>query len=371
MAAKRPSAAWTSELPARASSPARKSVVLAAAGDVNLGRACGQRLLGDASYDPMRGVAPIWATADLRFVNLESALSDQHGETQSPHHGLVFTGPPAGADALARAGVGVVSTANNHAWDYAGRGLLETLQNLDRAGVAHAGTGADEVDAYQPAIVRINGLSVAFFAVTQVWNLGVFNEEEARHHVAWADFARLQSALARARTEYDFVVVSYHGGEEYTEVPLPKTRTFVSEVMSLGVDVVIGHHPHVPQGVGWYGARPVFYSLGNFVFDGRPALPWTRVSFIARLRLEPGRPVTVAACPVLIDGYEPRALTADDELPRRVFQRHLREVSQRVGGTDVSELDADGCYALGPPSAAIAPRDRPRVDRESEPLARH
>ncbi|HEX3851190.1 MAG TPA: CapA family protein, partial [Polyangiaceae bacterium] len=243
---------------ASVASPVRQSLVLAAAGDVNFGRVCGQRLLADASYDPLRGVAPIWASADLRFVNLESALSEQHGETQSPHHGLVFTGPPVGADALARAGIGIVSTANNHAWDYASRGLLETLQNLDRAGVAHVGTGADEADAYRPAILHINGLSVAFFAVTQIWNLGVFREEEARHHVAWADFSRLREALLKARAESDFVVVSYHGGEEYTDVPLPKTRAFVSEVMSLGVDVVIGHHPHVPQGVAWYGARPVF-----------------------------------------------------------------------------------------------------------------
>jgi poly-gamma-glutamate capsule biosynthesis protein CapA/YwtB (metallophosphatase superfamily) len=349
-----------------------QSLVLAAAGDVNLGRVCGQRLLADASYDPLRGVAPIWANADLRFVNLESALSEQHGETQSPHHGLVFTGPPVGADALARAGIGIVSTANNHAWDYASRGLLETIQNLDRAGVAHVGTGADEADAYRPAVVRVNGLSVAFFAVTQIWNLGVFREEEARHHVAWADFSRLREALVKARAESDFVIVSYHGGEEYTDVPLPKTRAFVAEVMSLGVDVVIGHHPHVPQGVAWYGARPVFYSLGNFVFDGRANLPWTRASFIAKLRFQRGQAVSVAACPVLIEGFEPRALTPNDEPSRRAFERHLRGVSDSVGGTSFGEPDAQGCYALTPPSpSAPTPlRDRPRADRESVPLAR-
>src|SRR5450432_704737 len=355
-----------------AASPIAQSLLLAAAGDVNLGRVCGQRLLADSSYDPLRGVAPIWANADLRFVNLESALSEQHGETQSPRHGLVFTGPPVGADALARAGIGIVSTANNHAWDYASRGLLETLQNLDRAGVAHAGTGADEADAYRPAIVHINGLSVAFFAVTQIWNLGVFRQEEARHHVAWADFSRLREALVKARAESDFVVVSYHGGEEYTDVPLPKTRAFVAEVMNLGVDVVIGHHPHVPQGVAWYGARPVFYSLGNFVFDGRPTLPWTRASFIAKLRFQRGQGVSVAACPVLIDGFEPRALTPSDEPLRRAFERHLRGVSESVGGTSFGEPDAQGCYELSPPSpsAATPLRDRPRADRESVPLAR-
>jgi poly-gamma-glutamate synthesis protein (capsule biosynthesis protein) len=344
-------------------------LVLAAAGDVNLGRACGQRLLADPSYNPLQGVASIWADADLRFVNLESPLSDQHGETQSPHHGLVFTGPPSGADALARAGIGVVSTANNHAWDYAGRGLLETLLNLDRAGVAHAGTGVDETEAYRPAILHVNGVSVAVFAVTQVWNLGAFSEEEARHHVAWADFLRLRAALLRARAEVDFVVVSYHGGEEYTDVPLPKTRAFVDAVMSLGVDVVIGHHPHVPQGVGWQRGRPVLYSLGNLVFDGLPALPWTRSSFIAKLRFQRGHPVQVAACPVLIDGYEPRELTRADGSPRRAFERHLREISDSVGGTTIAEPDGFGCYPLSPPSDITPPHDRPRADRVSALIA--
>lgn len=349
--------------------------MLAAAGDVNFGRNCGQRLLADSTYDPFRGVARLWADADVRFVNLESGLSEQQGETQSPHHGLVFTGPPAGADALLRAGIGVVSTANNHAWDYAQRGLFETLENLDRVGVAHAGTGRDQDAAYQPAIIRINGLTVAFFAVTQVWNLGVFAEVEAHEHVAWADFARLRLALTRARAECDFVVLSYHGGEEYLEVPLQKTQNFVDQVMSLGVDIVIGHHPHVPQGVAWYGARPVFYSLGNFVFDTRAELPWTSSSFIAKVRLRRGGPAEVWACAYQIDGFEPLALAAGEAAREHAFEQHLRATSARFGGIELEERDAQGCVEVGPaaPSAATLParpsRDLPRADRGSAPLA--
>ncbi len=353
---------------AHAAADMEPALILAAVGDVNLGRACGQRLLADVNYDPWYGVAPLWADADVRFANLESVLSEQHGETQSPHHALVFSGPPSGAEALARAGIGIVSTANNHAWDYASRGLMETLSNLDRAGVAHAGTGASEAEAYRPAIVHANGLTIAFFAVTQVWNLGVFAQEEARHHVAWADAARLREAFERARAESDFVVVSYHGGEEYKYEPLPKTRAFVEEMLSLGADVVLGHHPHVTQGVAWQGAKPIFYSLGNFLFDGRASLPWTRASFVAKLRFQRGSAVRVSVCPVLIDGYEPRALTPKDDLARREFERHLRELSDTVGGTGIGGADALGCYALTPPKDVTPLRDRPRADRESAQL---
>jgi poly-gamma-glutamate synthesis protein (capsule biosynthesis protein) len=329
------------------------SFVLAAGGDVNLGRACGQRLLATPDYDPLRGVGRLWADADLRFVNLESGLSEQHGETQSARHALIFTGPPAGADALLRAGIGVVSTANNHAWDYAARGLFETLANLDRVGVAHAGTGRDEDEAYRPTVLHVHGLTVALFAVTQVWNLGIFSEEEGRHHVAWADVARLRQALLGARADSDFVVLSYHGGEEYIDAPLTKTRDFISAVMRLGVDLVIGHHPHVPQGVGWDGERPIFYSLGNLVFDGREELPWTRSSFLAKVRLRRGAPAEVFACPYSIDGYEPAAMPS--EAPARAaFARHLRAISASVGGTEVGAPDALGCLRLTPPKGTSA-----------------
>jgi poly-gamma-glutamate capsule biosynthesis protein CapA/YwtB (metallophosphatase superfamily) len=190
----------------------------------------------------------------------------------------------------------------------------------------------------------------------------VFSEEEARHHVAWADFPRLREALVRARAESDFVVLSYHGGEEYIDWPLQKTRDFVSEVMSVGVDAVLGHHPHVPQGVAWYGARPIFYSLGNLVFDGRNELPWTRESFVAKLRFRRGAPVEVSACPYRIDGFEPVALPLADAQQARAFEHQLRKISAPLGGTELGERDALGCFRLLPPP------DLPPADPGSRPL---
>jgi len=335
-----------------------------------LGRKCGQRLLADPAFDPLRSVEPLWRDADLRFVNLEAPLSDQHGETQSPHHGLVFTGPPAGADALARAGVGLVSTANNHSWDYGSRGLFETLANLDRAGVRHAGTGVDETAAYQPAIVTVKGLKIALFAVTQVWNLGVFEQEQARHHVAWADPVRLREAVVRTRKQVDFVLLSYHGGEEYTATPLPRARAFVSEMMALGVDAVIGHHPHVVQGLAWFDSRPAFYSLGNLVFGSRADVPETARGMIAKLRLRRGHAAEVSACPFAIDGYEPRALRATEVQARRVFAAHLRAISQPLGGSEFGTRDERGCFSVRPASGVIPRPDRPRADPKSPPIAR-
>jgi poly-gamma-glutamate synthesis protein (capsule biosynthesis protein) len=327
--------------------PAVSELVLAAAGDVNLGRECGQAILKDPGYDPFAGLGTAWRDADVRFVNLESQLSDQHGLTQSPEHRLIFTGPPGGAETLAHAGVSLVSTANNHAWDFGKTAMLETIANLQRAGVAFAGTGHDLAEAYRPAILHVKGMSVALFAVTQIWNQGPIDEHEGKDYVAWARLDALREGIERARKENDFVLLSYHGGEEYCAAPVTRTREFVDAIMSLGVDAFIGHHPHVLQGVGWTDGRPVLYSLGNFVFAGHDARPWTKTSYFARLVLHKGGKPELSACPVAIDGHRPRGLDPRSESLRiERLRLHLIDVSTSTGGARVGKVDEHGCLPV-------------------------
>lgn len=335
------------------------SIVLAAGGDVNFGRECGQAILKDAAYDPFIGLGEAWSAADARFVNLESQLSDQGGVTQSPLHRLIFTGPPAGADVLSRAEISLVSTANNHAWDYGKSALLETILNLERAGVAFAGTGRDVESAYRPAVLHKNGLSLALFAVTQVWNQPPFASHEGRKFVAWADVDKLAAGIERARREHDFVVVSYHGGEEYEHSPVERTLRFVTAMMALGVDAVIGHHPHVPQGIGWVERRPVLYSLGNLVFAGHSDKPWTLQSFFARLELRKGAAPKLSACPFALEGHRPRAF--DLRRQRAAFDqfaRHLAATSLYTGGVQIGHPDELGCLP-------VTPRDKPQPSLSS------
>ncbi|HYP91353.1 MAG TPA: CapA family protein, partial [Polyangiaceae bacterium] len=293
-----------------------------------------------------------WTSADARFVNLESQLSDQHGETQSPQHRLIFTGPPGGAEVLARAGVSLVSTANNHAWDYGKSALLETVANLERAQVPFAGIGRDLEQAYRPALLRVNGLRLALFAVTHVWNQPPFASHEARDFVAWADFEKLKAGIVAARRDNDFVLVSYHGGEEYVHAPVERARRFLDAVMALGVDAVIGHHPHVPQGVGWSEGRPIVYSLGNLVFAGHREKPWTLQSFFARLELRKGALPRLSACPYFIDGHRPRAFDKTREaLAIELFRQHLQFTSLYTGGAVVTGPDELGCLSVAPKTA--------------------
>ncbi|HTQ02360.1 MAG TPA: CapA family protein [Polyangiaceae bacterium] len=338
---------------AAASAPVQREkapFVIVAGGDVNLGRECGQAILADPHYDPFRFMGPIWGDADVRFVNLESQLSDQDGETQSPRNRLVFTGPPGGGATLAQAGIAVVSTANNHAWDYGRGALFETLDNLARANVKKAGTGRTLDEAYEPAVVEARGRRIAVVAVTQIWNDGPIERHEGRNYVAWARLRRVAGALERARRAADFVILSYHGGVEYVDAPIDATRRFIDGALKTGlVDVVIGHHPHVPQGVGFVRGRPVFYSLGNFVFAGHDWAPWTLTGFVARLELDGDRGLRTSVCPVALDGHVPKPIAPGDAQSDKARQ-HLIDTVTSVGGARVGTADARGCFPVEPPA---------------------
>ncbi|MDW8252222.1 MAG: CapA family protein, partial [Myxococcales bacterium] len=263
--------------------PAASSLVLVAGGDVELARAMGQALLKDPSLNPLAPLAGWLRSGDIRFVNLEGPLSDQKGETMSPRNPLVFTGPPVGAEVLARAGIDLVSTANNHAWDYGKSGLLETLVHLDRAGVKHVGTGASLAEARAPVVMEKNGWKIGFLAATGIWNQGELSKHPGREHVAEADASWMIPAVRALRERVDVVAVSYHGGEEYREIPLPLARKLHTSLIDAGADVILGHHPHVLQGVGWHRGRPIFYSLGNLRMSMHRDHPWTGLSLVARV----------------------------------------------------------------------------------------
>jgi hypothetical protein len=240
-------------------------------GDVNLGRTVGQELLkGNLEY-PFRWVKDTLAKCDLVFANLESQLSDQGGETQHPKYNLIFCGPPVGAEALKRGNITVVSTANNHAFDYGIRALQETILNLRQARIPFVGTTLDSVDRSDPVIIEREGMRIGFLAYTQFVNL----KGPWIGRIALFEAQRARRDIDSLRAKVDIVVVSYHAGEEYKDNPPEKLRRDFRTLADAGADVVVGHHPHYVQGIEWYRGKLLLYSLGNFVFF-QPQLEWTQ-----------------------------------------------------------------------------------------------
>jgi poly-gamma-glutamate synthesis protein (capsule biosynthesis protein) len=328
-------------------------VVILAGGDVSFGRIIGQMLLKEPEKELFATVAPLLKTADVRFCNLEGPVSDQKGETESPDNVLIFSGPPAGADALARAGFDLVSTANNHAWDYGKKALFETMDNLDRVKVGYVGTGRNREEAYRPVFIEKNGVKIAVIAVTDIWNQGVLSKHPGAEYVARADPDGLPAAVRalRADPSIDAIAVSYHGGCEYVHEPITRTREMLRAAVDAGADVVIGHHPHVIQGVEWRAGKPILYSLGNFLMRMHSNHPWTGMSYLARIHIRRGEPPTLEACPFRVHGIEPLGFAdrPNREMYERQFFDHLSLISKTVGGVEIGPTGDDGCAPLTAP----------------------
>jgi poly-gamma-glutamate synthesis protein (capsule biosynthesis protein) len=249
-------------------------------GDVSLGRAVGQQILkGNIRY-PFEFVADSLRKADIVFVNLESQLSDQNGVTEHPQYNMVFTGPPEGARSLKDANITVVSTANNHAYDFGRRALRETIENLQREGVGFVGTSLDSVTESTPAIVEHAGTTIGFLAYTQFVN----SQGAWKGRIAVFERELVRRDIAVLKERVDLVVVSYHAGAEYVDGPSAKLRQEFRYLVECGADIVVGHHPHYPQGIERFNGKLVFYSLGNFVFY-QPQREWSRFGLGATFQI--------------------------------------------------------------------------------------
>lgn len=296
-------------------------ISLVAVGDINLGRKAGRIILsGDVDY-AFAKTRDIIAGADVAFANLESTISEQNGITQN---GVwCFTAPPVAADTLAHAGFDVVSLANNHVWDFGKRALLETPGHLDRVGIKHAGTGNTLDEAFTPAMFDIKGTRIAFFSVTRIFNFGG-QEHEAFTYAAWADMERLRAAIDKVRADVDLVVVAAHWGAEYQDRPAEEIVRFAHEMVDAGADIILGGHPHVPQGIERYNNAFIIYSLGNFAYHQTTEHSiWKTRSIILKLTLTRDGVKSYEMIPVTC-GFQPAV--AEGALADEILA-HMTEIS--------------------------------------------
>lgn len=234
----------------------------------NLREASG-RSLNNQGFDTLfADVAPELAAADLTFANLETPVSPSGDAGAVEFH---FNAPPALLAALKAAGVRAVFAANNHIFDQGAKGLSETLEELDKAGLAYAGAGRSRGEAHRGLRLTMNGIRIAVLSASQFFNNPVEPEgPDAPQANKAADPRATLEAVRRARGDADFVITALHWGAEYQVAPRASEVSFAYQLFEAGADVILGTHPHVLQRLERYRAadgRPclVAYSLGNFV----------------------------------------------------------------------------------------------------------
>lgn len=312
----------------------RRPVVLDAVGDIMLGRSLTPLMAERGATYPLAAVQPVMAAADIRFGNLELALTDRGTPARKDY---VFRAPPErSVEALRAGGFNLLSLANNHLTDYGNEGVTDTLQALRAAGIVFAGAGQDATEAHTPAVITVRGVRLALLAYVNVpddsrsgFKAQSMAAAPGRPGVAWGTPEVVRRDVAAAKTRADLVIVSLHTGYEYTATPNGIQRELSRAAVESGAALVLGGHPHVLQGVEYYRGVPVIHSLGNFVFDlddddrRQPGLP-SVLSVIFRVTLDRQGVRNVQFIPVIIDEREGRPLPATGAEAQRVRERLYR-----------------------------------------------
>lgn len=204
-------------------------------------------------------------SCDWKVVNFEVPLKpDIASHTQNG--GEFFQNDDA-PDFLLNLGFNLFSFANNHAFDFGIEGWKKTVERFSGK---IFGSGKYE-DAYKVKIVEQNGLKIGFLALTYAARFGVFDNftEKDSYACAWINDLRVNHIILDAKKIVDYLVILPHDGIEYIDVPMPETIARYRDFIEYGADAVIGTHPHCPQGWEVYKGKPIFYSLGNFLFNSK------------------------------------------------------------------------------------------------------
>lgn len=260
------------DLPKNDEQPGRPVRVMLG-GDVMLGRTVKEYILLHGPQYPLGPIANLMRHADLTVVNLECAITSEEKIWTGPPKAFYFGAPPQAVHSLLDAGVDLVNLANNHVLDYGIDGLLDTLRQLHRHGIAQAGAGESLAQSRTPAVVERGGLRFGMAAFCD--HQEDFAAQVASPGMAYLDLDDERATLAVWRRELealrrqqvDWPILSLHWGANMVWRPSVRFRRLAHAAVDMGWKILFGHSAHVFHGIELYRGCPIIYAAGDLVDD--------------------------------------------------------------------------------------------------------
>lgn len=238
-------------------------ITLVFVGDLMLAEGPGKIIR--AGRDPFANFATMLREADLSIGNLECVIASK-GQPEPKSY--TFRAPKRALPLLKKY-FSVVSLANNHSGDFGKAAFTEMLDLLEQSRIPYVGGGRHLRDAHRPFIRDIKGKRIGLLAYNGFWPRSFEALPDSPGH-AWLDEDYVIDGIRRAKRDagVDFLIVYPHWGWEYQKTASERQVKMARLMIDSGADAVVGGHPHVTQNIEVYQGKPIFYSLGNFVFDG-------------------------------------------------------------------------------------------------------
>ena len=223
-------------------------------------------------------------SADHAVINVEGALMENAKDDGS--RGVLFHSMnPAAISLFEKIGADIWSIGNNHAKDAGIDGIRSTWAQATKHGVHAMGVGVDLNQASQPVYLPEAG-GIGMFCVT--YHKTDYPATDTTPGIfSWEELDLIEKRIREIKAKCRWCIVVAHGGEEFAPLPNPYTRDLYLKYLELGADIVVGHHPHVPQNYELFDNKAIFYSLGNFIFDTgyQRAHPNTEFGVLLKLKL--------------------------------------------------------------------------------------
>jgi len=251
---------------------------------------------GDAGALVGDALLPVLNAADGRLFNLEVPLTDQKAPIikNGPH----LHAPTAAIAGYKAIGANIVTLANNHILDQGAQGLQATVETLDRAGIAHVGTGGSVAEASKPFIFEFAGKSIGIYACAE-HEFSIAGEASPGANPFDPLFSLDHVVELKSKTDY--VIVLYHGGKEHYPYPSPNLQRVCRRLVDKGADLVVCQHSHCIGCEEKYCGGTIVYGQGNFIFDGSKRECW-QTSLLIKLKDD----FTVAYIPLVKAGHAVR-----------------------------------------------------------------
>ncbi|WP_339316305.1 CapA family protein [Paenibacillus sp. FSL R10-2734] len=307
---------FPSAIASSAASPSSEPIKLAFAGDILLDGFVGDQITKYGVNFPFAKVAPTLQKADIAFANLEMPVSIRGKAAEKT---FAFRSKPAVLGGLTYAGIDGVSLANNHILDYGKDAMLDTLVHLDRNKIGHTGAGKDEAEAFKPYTKTVKGKKIGILGVSRVLSGPSWHAGKNRPGAASAYTSQpMLTAIQKMSKENDYTIVYIHWNEEFKDYPEKYARTLAKQMIDSGADIILGAHSHCLMGIEYYKNKPIYYSLGNFVFNrSTRGGEKTLHSMLVNFEINDAK-VTSKITPVKIIGGQPNFM--DDSYNRKTIK---------------------------------------------------
>jgi len=213
-------------------------------------------------FSNFRAIRKILINQDLVIANLECPLTESHEKIRKI--GPNLKGHPKSVNLLKYLNIGITALANNHILDYGHTGFSDTIKLLKENDIEFVGAGLNVNEASTPLLKTINGITICIINVCErEFNIAGTNTAGANPF----DIVSIIRDIRKYRDKVDFIILYYHGGIEYYNLPTPEMFKNFGFLAKAGIDIIVCNHQHVLSGYQKQSGSHIFYGLGNFIFD--------------------------------------------------------------------------------------------------------